>query len=136
MKKIMVDVNITEDVGNESRMVLVFDENNVGGLYKALDEASEKIQKELKRVGLVTDEGIPCTDIPHYMEQFKPIVDNAEVILGKLTDVLEEVRGSELEYKSILEDMLENTIKESMSTIRKYRNMFHAVERECEDEKD
>lgn len=127
MKKLEVNVNIKEDLSNESHITLVFDENNIGGLYKGLNEASDMIQQELRKIGLVTSEGIPTTDVIRHLEQMKPIVDNAEFTVRKLNIVLEEVRGSDLEYKFILEDMVQQSINELMQMVNSYRDMFAPI---------
>lgn len=127
MKSAEIDINIKGDTANLSKMQIVFDPLKPTEVFNGIKQAVHDLEVAFKQSGILTKQGIGVGEMKDYIEYMKSIVDETEKSIYKLYHMKAEITSSELEYKFILEDMIEEMIQESQKIVDDYYDMFDEV---------
>lgn len=119
-----MNINIKADKNNESRMVLIFNEDKTSEIFEALKEATKNLERVLYQHGLITDLGVSPAEMVEYLEAKRPDIDKMEEAIVSLTTALNEVKEHDLNCGQFIQNMLQEKIEEACNMVNNYYDMF------------
>lgn len=127
LKSIEVDVNIGADVENLSRMLLVFNEESPTEIFNGITQAVKDVEIALRRVGILTEQGIGTGEMNDYINYMMEVVPENEQKIYELYKMLNEIMNSELIYKYAMVDMIQDRIDGLQEVVDNFNDMFEDI---------